>query len=190
MDRGTWWATVHGVMKSWTWLKGLRHAQARTGRSRWKQHPCVDSREASVAGPSQPHAALCWQTQALAPSYSRTFPFPCAESITIHLSPASLSDSLIAHDKPAYASTYRGLKGRTSPSWELQEARCNQRAFLTSGSSRIVSVLLLSHGWAACNLSHTLKNIPPNRRQRCSCVCGPPAETEAPVQFLDSFPHI
>ena len=126
----------------------------------------------------------------LTDSSSRTFAFPCAESITIHLSPASLSDSLIAHDKPAYASTYRGLRGRTSPSCELREARYNQRASLTSGSSGIISVLLLSHGWAACSLSHTLKNIPPNRRQRCSCVCGPPAEIEVPVQFLDSFPHI
>ena len=27
MDRGAWWATVHGVAKSWTWLKQLsRHA--------------------------------------------------------------------------------------------------------------------------------------------------------------------
>ena len=24
MDRGAWWATVHGVKKSWTWLKWLR----------------------------------------------------------------------------------------------------------------------------------------------------------------------
>ena len=23
MDRGAWWATVHGVAKSWTWLKQL-----------------------------------------------------------------------------------------------------------------------------------------------------------------------
>ena len=23
IDRGAWWATVHGDAKSWTWLKGL-----------------------------------------------------------------------------------------------------------------------------------------------------------------------
>ena len=26
MDRGAWRATVHGVVKSWTWLSGLAHA--------------------------------------------------------------------------------------------------------------------------------------------------------------------
>ena len=25
MDRGAWWATVHGVVKSWTWLNTYRH---------------------------------------------------------------------------------------------------------------------------------------------------------------------
>ena len=25
MDRGAWWAIVHGVAKSWTWLKWLTH---------------------------------------------------------------------------------------------------------------------------------------------------------------------
>ena len=25
MDRGAWWATVHGVAKSWTWLSELTH---------------------------------------------------------------------------------------------------------------------------------------------------------------------
>ena len=25
MDRGAWWATVHGVRKSWTWLSMLTH---------------------------------------------------------------------------------------------------------------------------------------------------------------------
>ena len=25
MDRGTWWATVHGVAKSWTWLSVYMH---------------------------------------------------------------------------------------------------------------------------------------------------------------------
>ena len=24
MDRGAWWATIQGIAKSWTWLKGLR----------------------------------------------------------------------------------------------------------------------------------------------------------------------
>lgn len=122
------------------------------------------------------------------PSYSRTFPFS-VESITIHLSPASLSDSLIAHDKPAYASTYRGLRGRTSPSWELQEARCNQRLpHLRQQQNRFS---LVAFTWmAACNLSHTLKIFPKQGDDKDSCVCGPPAETEAPAQFLDSFPHI
>ena len=23
MDRGAWWATVHGVAKSWTWMSNL-----------------------------------------------------------------------------------------------------------------------------------------------------------------------
>ena len=27
MDRGTWWATVHGVTKSWTQQKRLAHTQ-------------------------------------------------------------------------------------------------------------------------------------------------------------------
>ena len=27
MDRGAWWATVHGIAKSWTKLSGLRTAQ-------------------------------------------------------------------------------------------------------------------------------------------------------------------
>ena len=27
MDRGAWWATVHGVAKSWTWLSDLSTAQ-------------------------------------------------------------------------------------------------------------------------------------------------------------------
>ena len=68
MDRGIWRATVHGVTKNQTWLKGLRHT-GMTGRSRWKLHPRVDSREVPVAGPSQPHSALCWQTQAPSPSH-------------------------------------------------------------------------------------------------------------------------
>ena len=25
MDRGAWWATVHGVTKSWTWLSDQAH---------------------------------------------------------------------------------------------------------------------------------------------------------------------
>ena len=34
MDRGAWWATVHRVAKSWTWLKGLSmHACTRKGNS-------------------------------------------------------------------------------------------------------------------------------------------------------------
>ena len=40
-----------------------------TRRSRWKLHPRVDSREVPVAGPPQPHSALCWQTQAPSPSH-------------------------------------------------------------------------------------------------------------------------
>ena len=33
MDRGIWWATVHGVAKSWTWLKrlGIGHCRMSTG---------------------------------------------------------------------------------------------------------------------------------------------------------------
>ena len=27
MDRGAWWATVHGVTKSWTWLSNCAHTQ-------------------------------------------------------------------------------------------------------------------------------------------------------------------
>ena len=30
MDRGAWWATVHGVTKSWTWLSDWVHAHACT----------------------------------------------------------------------------------------------------------------------------------------------------------------
>ena len=29
MDRGAWWATVHGVARSWTWLKELIRQQAK-----------------------------------------------------------------------------------------------------------------------------------------------------------------
>ena len=36
MDRGAWWATVHGVAKSWTWLKQL------------SMHPCMSSKKASL----------------------------------------------------------------------------------------------------------------------------------------------
>ena len=41
MDRGAWWAAVHGVRKSRTRLKGLRHTQAQSGRSGWKRHPAL-----------------------------------------------------------------------------------------------------------------------------------------------------
>ena len=35
MDRGAWWATVHGVTKSWTWLKWLSTQQhAKMGKLR------------------------------------------------------------------------------------------------------------------------------------------------------------
>ena len=31
MDRGAWWATVHGVLRSWTWLKWLSMQSLRKG---------------------------------------------------------------------------------------------------------------------------------------------------------------
>ena len=30
MDRGTWWAAIHGVTKSWTWLSDWTHTQKHT----------------------------------------------------------------------------------------------------------------------------------------------------------------
>ena len=30
MDIGSWWATVHGVMKSWTWLSDWAHLRSRS----------------------------------------------------------------------------------------------------------------------------------------------------------------
>ena len=36
MDRGSWWATVHGVAKSWTWLRDWAHTyRAPWVRKRW-----------------------------------------------------------------------------------------------------------------------------------------------------------
>ena len=30
MDRGSWWATIHGVAKSWTWLSAHTHTHTHT----------------------------------------------------------------------------------------------------------------------------------------------------------------
>ena len=38
MDREAWWATVHGVAKSWTWLKPLS-MQHMGVKSNWKEFP-------------------------------------------------------------------------------------------------------------------------------------------------------
>ena len=32
MDRGTWWATIHGVAKSWTWRSTHRRSKSKRGR--------------------------------------------------------------------------------------------------------------------------------------------------------------
>lgn len=133
--------------------------QVETPPSRWF-HRCVLGR--TIPGPQ---SSLLTDSSSISLSYSRTFAFPFAESIIIQLSPASLSGSLITHDKSVHASIYTGLRGRNSPSWGLWEARCHHGAFPPSGSDGIILVSLPSRGWAACNLSHTLKNIPTNRRQ-------------------------
>lgn len=133
--------------------------QVETPPSRWF-HRCVLGRTIPA-----PQSSLLTDSSSTSLSYSRTFAFPFAEAIIIQRSPASLSGSLITHDTSVYASIYRGLRGRNSPSWGLWEARCHHGAFPPSGSGGIILVSLPSRGWAACNLSHTLKNIPTNRRQ-------------------------
>ena len=35
MDGGPWWATVHGVAKSWTWLSGFTHSNGRYSSPSW-----------------------------------------------------------------------------------------------------------------------------------------------------------
>ena len=36
MDRGAWWATVHGVAKSWTWPSDWEQHSTRHGRGHWE----------------------------------------------------------------------------------------------------------------------------------------------------------
>jgi len=39
MHRGAWWATVHGVTKSWTWLKPSTHACIQALYVKWLNSP-------------------------------------------------------------------------------------------------------------------------------------------------------
>ena len=150
---------IRGLKKTTFYIFANWKKQVETPPSRWF-HRCVLGRTIPA-----PQSSLLTDSRSISLSYSRTFAFPFAESIIIQLSPASLSASLITHDKSVHASIYRGLRGRNSPSWGFLEARCHHGAFPPSGSGGIISVLWPSSGWAACNLSHTLKNIPINRRQ-------------------------
>ena len=39
MDRGAWWAAVHGVAQSWTWLKRLSMHACMLWRRKWQPTP-------------------------------------------------------------------------------------------------------------------------------------------------------
>ena len=42
MDRGAWWATAHGVAKSWTRLKQLSlHSQAEKNKKKCSENYCL-----------------------------------------------------------------------------------------------------------------------------------------------------
>ena len=44
MDRGAWWAAVHGVAQSWTWLKWVSmHACIGEGNGNPLQHSCLEN---------------------------------------------------------------------------------------------------------------------------------------------------
>ena len=44
MDRGAWWAVVHGVAQSWTWLKQLSmHARIGEGNGTPLQYSCLEN---------------------------------------------------------------------------------------------------------------------------------------------------
>ena len=46
MDRGAWWATVHGVAKNWTWLSDLTHfslSYIGEGNSNSLQYSCLEN---------------------------------------------------------------------------------------------------------------------------------------------------
>ena len=72
-DRGAWWAIVHGVTKSWTWLKWLSaHAPTSfknlssivpNGSEDGKRQPWWPSRESGVTGAPLPVTPTQVQTQ-------------------------------------------------------------------------------------------------------------------------------
>ena len=58
MDRGAWWATVHGVTQSWTRLKWLSTAQCPFASSSWRRDS-LDSRSISWGHAPAESASFC-----------------------------------------------------------------------------------------------------------------------------------
>ena len=67
VDRGAWWAAVHGVAQSWTWLKQLSmHACIGEGNGNLLQYSCLENPvdrgagQATVHGVAQSWTWLKW----------------------------------------------------------------------------------------------------------------------------------
>ena len=62
MDRGVWWATLHGVTKSWTWLKWLSITHVPLEKT--KDHP---KQQCNIPTSYM----VCWMSKALLPSENK-----------------------------------------------------------------------------------------------------------------------
>ena len=110
MDGGTWWATVHGVTKSLTWLSGLHFLQPMSGdwcrESRWE-----DTGKAEDEKKKAPERAPTLNFSGLSPP--------------AHHSPSSASSALLICNSPHQPYSHR--PSSRPHTFHKEITRCLQR---------------------------------------------------------------